>query len=799
MSGKALIPSIAVVLCGLIVALTAASPAKACGSSYYYADFAYEVYPDYPLDGFASGNLGVLSPRFARSYLYVAYRYLSGRTFDASEQKALLRLWDERLNYEAKRDPQEEAVKSWVGARKSVSGSKGVSPHISFSYVPGHEYNFLVNIAPDAFRVAQETLKARIKTFGAKSRIVADWLAAQDMVFSNPGQGDPGEHTQGRLGYALVPDLPGPGLPPVAKADRMYQRASAYFYAGCYDEAEQLYREISADRSSPWSATSAFMIARCLLRKATIRSEPGVDEKSGALAEAELRGILARPDLGAFHASARGLSGYLSARLRPEERLGELSRALLHKGDGEALFQDLWDYTVLLDPYAENEYLEEDWPLEVSEPSKRKDFEPRPAIAAGDDMTDWLLTFQSRDPKALDYALKKWRSSQSLPWLVACLAKMRKGRRGFDAVLHAAEKVPVDSPAFFTVAFHRARLLADIGKRDKAREVVDMVLSRRSALARPSLNLFLAERTALAQSLDDFLVYAAREPAAITYWTADDTSLVPKPLEELKELKHYKKGERLMDTDGALVMNRDFSLDVLTATAFFGKVDANIRRATAMCAWTRAVLLGRSDCGTRLASVLGELVPEINKDDLKAYVEAKGEEARRFAAVYILLKTPGLMPIIRTGLPREVPINRVGDYGYRTFAQWWPAKPVPTYGGKNDGELTSCLKLLYPDGKVPVPAFLTAEERAAGAKEWQAISSVEDAPSFMGRVALAWAQSHPNDPRVPEALHLVVRAGQFGLGSRGMSDLSKKAFQILHQKYPKSEWAARTKYWYASP
>jgi tetratricopeptide (TPR) repeat protein len=797
MARKALIRGIVTSLLALAVTTAAAPPAWACGSPYYYADFAYELYPDYPLDGFAGGNLGVLNPRFARSYLYVAYRYLSGKSFDASERKALLRLWDERLNYQAKHDSQEDAVKFWMEARKAVPGSRPVSDYLSFAYAPGHEFDSFVNITPDAFHVAAETLGERIKTFGAKSRIVADWLAAQDMVFSNPGQQNSGEHARGRLGYALVPDLPDPGLPPVAKADRMHQRASAYFYAGCYDEAEQLYREISADSSSPWSATSKFMIARCLLRKATVRSELGVDEKQGALAEAELRGILARQDLKEFHASASRLSAYLAIRLHSEGRLGELAKALLHTGEGDALFQELWDYTILLDSYAEDEDVEEGWPLKVPKVSKQKDFEPRPAIAAKNDMTDWILTFQSKDPRALDYALKRWRRSGSLPWLVVCLTKMRKGRPGLYEVLRAAEKIPADSPGFFTVAFHRARLLADTGKRDKDREVVDTVLSRRSALARPSLNLFMAERMGLAQSLDEFLVYAAREPAAIIYWNADDTSLVPKPLEELKELEHYKKGERLMDTDGALVMNRDFPLDVLTAIAFSERADANIRRETAMCAWTRAVLLGRSDSGTRLAAVLGKLVPEINKGDLKAYVEAKGDEALKFAAVYILLKTPGLAPIMRTGLPREIPINRVGNY-YRN-AEWWCAKPSPMYGGKNEGRLTSALKLLYPDDKVPVPTFLSGDERAAGLKEWQTLSSLEDAPDLMGRQALAWAQGHPDDPRVPETLHLIVRAGQYGCGSRSMSDLSRKAFQMLHQRYPKSEWAAKTKFWYASP
>jgi len=170
MARKPMAPKIVVALVGLIIAVAAAAPAWPCGSPYYYADFTYEVYPDYPLNGFAAGNLGVLSPLFARSYLSVAYRYLSGKPFDSVEQKALLRLWDERLSYQAKSDAQEDAVKSWIEARTAVPGSKEVSPDISYAYAPGHEYDSFVNITPDAFRVAIETLKERIKTFGAEAR-----------------------------------------------------------------------------------------------------------------------------------------------------------------------------------------------------------------------------------------------------------------------------------------------------------------------------------------------------------------------------------------------------------------------------------------------------------------------------------------------------------------------------------------------------------------------------------------------------------------------------------------------------
>jgi hypothetical protein len=792
------------IACGLaaLILLTTSMPSvtRGCGPSYYYAVFSYGLYPDYPLDGFAGGNLGVVNPGFARSYLYVAYRYLSDKPFDSTENKALLRLWEERLNRQSGFDVREDAAKPWLEARKAVQGSKAVNIH-SYASLPGADYDFFLNVTPDAFRVAAETLADRIKKFGADSKIVADWLAAQDMVFSNSPMEVQAEVGKRKPGNALLPDLPAPGLPALAKADRMYQRACAHFYAGNYDQALQLYRLISNDSTSPWSKTSAFMVARCLLRKATLTANRGVDGMQTALAETELKTILNNSDLKEFHASASRLLAYVAIRARPEARLGELANSLRQTGQGDALFQRLWDYTLLLDNYGdpkEGGYP----PVKIPKTPPASNFEPRHGTIAQNDMTDWILAFQSKEPKALDYSLEKWRVTISLPWLVSCLTKMRVGHKGFDEVLQASERVPTGSPGFATVAFHRSRLFAASGNRDKAREIVDAVVSRPGLLTRPALNLFLAERMNLARSLDDLLLYAAREPAAVILWSPDDESGIPKDLEKLTDLKHYRKGERLIDADGATVLNRDLPLDTLTTIAESDKLDPNVRREIAIAAWTRAILLDRPRNGKRLAAVLERLVPEVGKEDLRAYVDAKGDEARRIAAIYILLKTPGLTPVIGVGLPREVPINEVGQL--QDYGRWWCAQPKPEYVidwgrrlQERAGVIGMPLGLLYPDGKVTAPAFLSGDDKQAAAREWQALSTLDNAPNFMGRQVLSWAQRHPDDPRVPEALHLVVRAIRYGcVDPRTPSDLSRRAFQMLHQKYPKSGWTAKTKYWY---
>ncbi|HEY0432070.1 MAG TPA: hypothetical protein VGC61_09635, partial [Pyrinomonadaceae bacterium] len=65
----------------------------ACGPFTISAVFSFTIHPEYPLENFARGELGVVQPSYARSYLYVAYRYFAGTGFTATEQHALVELW----------------------------------------------------------------------------------------------------------------------------------------------------------------------------------------------------------------------------------------------------------------------------------------------------------------------------------------------------------------------------------------------------------------------------------------------------------------------------------------------------------------------------------------------------------------------------------------------------------------------------------------------------------------------------------------------------------------------------------
>src|SRR4030095_14635437 len=99
----------------------------ACGPFSLSAVFVFTVHPAYPLERFARGELGVVQPSYARSYLFVAYRHLSGIRFNAQEQKMLTELWKDRLDYGWQLG-EEEWIKSWMSARQSVPGLADPAP-----------------------------------------------------------------------------------------------------------------------------------------------------------------------------------------------------------------------------------------------------------------------------------------------------------------------------------------------------------------------------------------------------------------------------------------------------------------------------------------------------------------------------------------------------------------------------------------------------------------------------------------------------------------------------------------------
>ena len=790
-----------IVVLGLWALLYRLRAVHGCGPFSDVAYFSYSLHPDLPLEPYAGGTLGVLQPTYARSYLYVAYRYMSGRSFDADEQKAVLALWRERLGSFSSGISQNNSARrslpwldQWIEARKKVGGAVP-RPYLSSVYrkIDGSDYQFYFNCTDDGFRTAIATLNQQIAKFGADGKTVAEWLGAQDQVFSNcssrPPMLQPGIEIPSRL--EIIPASLQSGAPPDLRADRDYQIAAAYFYAANFDEASRRFQAIAQDTASPWRQTAALLIPRCLIRKATLNIQgENYDKTRLAQAEMQLKEILRDPKLREVQPSAERLVEFVELRLHPYESKRALASRLLREHVGENLKQNLWDYTVLMDK------VEPDNRATDVKATLGKDGKSATKLnewQQGDELSDWLLTFQDVTQRGLDHSFERWTQTHSLPWLVASLSKVKAAHGGVPELLRAAEKVEPSSPAYATVAFHRLRLRSEAGHSEDVRTRLDKLLSEdRRVLPPSSLNLFLALRMKVANNQEEFLRFAQRVPASVAM---DQESTELPDFVDVAEVATQPKAEPvLFDADSTEILNKMLPLNILAEAAESKTLSDDLRRQVAQATWVRAVLLGDSAVAERMTPVW-ESLDTAAKNDLEAYRTEKSPESARFAAIYLMLKFPGTRPIVEPGVGRGTEFNQIDHFR----DNWW-CLPEPNPSKASPGESTEVipmsgpLRSIYPDLEPLPPAFLSHEQKSMADGNWDKLPRV--APNYFAREVLAWGKQHPDDPREAEALYLVVRATRYGCTDVATAGLSKTAFEFLHAQYPKTEWARKTKYWY---
>jgi len=759
----------------------------ACGPSFNQTTFTYSVHPDFPLADYAKGNLGIVQPTYARSYLYVAYRYFSGIGFDQDEQKAIVSLWDDRLNFGWEQDGT-DWIKQWQDARSKVPNT-GTPPEIRvYSEINGDWWVQYLNYKEDAFLTATKTLNTMIEKFGIDSPDVLDWVLAQDKVFSNSSKPDYSNPPQ--VNMPSIPDPVKPDADGLIKANRAYQIASANFYSGNFDTAENMFREIASDKSSPWSKIAPYLIARTIIRKSTLSAKPGtVDIGTLTQASEELNDILSNNNMVDLHPSAQKLLSFVTFRLDPEGTLQELTGFIIKKGHGEILKQQVDDYTRLLDGFLEKyRYLEETDQIQ----NASQYFNELSGIRE-EDVTDWIITFQFQGDPWLEHAVDKWSETSSLPWLVCVLSKINSDHPNFSDLIESSSKVKQNSPAFPIITFHKLRLMLESGEKDQVRDELDSLLEN-NKLPISSHNLFLALRLKLALNLDEFLKYAPRTPAGVTIDA--DSMEIPQTYDQ--ELIDYANKHTFLDVDSGRVLDEQMPLSLLKEIVTKEILPENIRQEIAKGAWLRAILLDNEKMSKELSPILANLVPEL-KQSLDAYISENDSEARKFTAIYVILKFPGLQPYAGVGFSRRTPIDKIDSYRDNWWTSFKPEEEKDVVDREYYGmgyEITGTLKVIYPENSPWFPDFLTDAQKASSRGEWKKLYQIETAPNYLCTQVINWAKKNPSDPRVSEALHLAVKSTRYGATDKNTSSFSKQAFQLLHKQYPNSEWAIKTKYWF---
>jgi len=734
---------------------------QACGPFFTDAIFVFERHPEFPLERFARGQIGVLQPSYARSYLVAAYRNLNGRPLSDAEVNGLKALWEERINlgYDYSSD---DWIKKWKGERAKVPGLP----------VPGeinayrnrekpNDYETFLNCQQDAFDAATATLNDRITRFGADSLIVRDWATTQDIVFSNCGGG---EH---------IPEAAANDQDQVIRSAHTYQIAAANFYATHFDEAAKQFDAIAKDASSPWRLIAPYLAARAMLRKGSLADKAEQQEAPLTEAEQRLNAILKDQSLAKSHHAAARLLNLTRLRLRPDEKLHELADAIVHKERAEDFKQTVWDYTVLIDHLVgdDDEVKTDSVPEEVR----------------SDDLTDWILTFQDSSDAAAARAFDQWHKKQTTPWLIAALEKATRNSDATSSLIQAAGHVPSTSPAFASVTFHTVRLLIETNRTTEARTLLDGVLSaERTNLPKATINLLLGQRMMLSENIADFVRAAQREPAGLS----DNFDGREIPTDEKEAAADTNGAKLFFDADAATVFNKLMPVAIAFEAAQNKSLAANLRRDVAQATFMRAAMLDQAVTANKAATLLATLSPEL-RGLLADYQRAATSDARKFAAAYIALKYPGLRPFVTIGIGRTIALADIDEYR----DNWWCAEPPTTskidyYEGDEDEQKEASARKT-----MPAPEFLKGAQ-ANAAREAATLQALGPGPNYLAQTVINWVNKNPIDKRAPEALHLAVKSTRYGCTDKDTGRWSKAAFDLLHRKYPNTSWAKETKYWF---
>jgi hypothetical protein len=531
---------------------------------------------------------------------------------------------------------------------------------------------------------------------------------------------------------------------------------------------------IGQDPASPWKKLGRYLSARAAVHAAIVAK----NSESITAANAAIAALANDPELPEFRDDAPRLRSLLAFGTQPELRAQELAKSLLTETLPASLAVDLHDLR------------------DLERSGKRYT-----------DVGAWIYdinTLNNDDgrPNADVKAdvLTRWRAGHTLPWLVATMMFLAPDDPEVAEAVAASQAIDANSPAYNTLAWHRVRLQIGQGKIEDARGELDRII------ATPSLpegvgNLMRYHRLKLARDIGEFAKFAVRTGEFVMYLYNPRTNLdaVPLPLPNIKwdsytatvvgwRTELGQKSPSYFDTDGAFGMSAFMPLPMMAEVVLAPALPANIKRDLGLAVWTRSVLLDDAETGKAMADAIAPFFPQY-ADNWKSYRGATDTNSRKVEGALLLLKLPAARPYADAGLGYMYRRDRIGRFGPR----WWAAGDGP-FGSDSDGNdnLLLCRACALPLPLV-APPFITAENKASAKADTDRLGKLPGAPSWFGSIILPWAKTHLNDPRVPEALHNIVRATQYGEMD---SETSKAAYDLLHQRFPRNAWTARTPKWF---
>jgi hypothetical protein len=535
------------------------------------------------------------------------------------------------------------------------------------------------------------------------------------------------------------PGAPASGASPLTRADREYQIAAAHFYAEDLQEAERRFRSIAADQQSPWRRIGEYMVGRTLLREVSLQNNAA----AGPLARRQFEKIAADASAGSLADSARGLLQHLNAIEHSGAALEALSKQLLlprpaPKSMADTLLQSRYILTA------------EGFRKALSGPDIPEPF-------------DWVQTLENGNTT---HILERWESRHSLPWLALAWVYAGGNDQAAAELIEQADRVAPGSPAFGTATYNAIRLRIERGETEQPRKQLDTLLAGSEKQPDSLVNGWRAERMRLAIDFDDFLRWAPRKPINAAEFFRDDADA----------------NSPVLAPDSAYVLNYRTPLSKLSLAAHSPKLPPWSASDVALAVWTRAFMLNDFAVANDVAPIVAKAHP-----DWASSLQRHGNQqpdAWKFRAALLIALHREFQPLVPVDYRKHL------DAG-----SWWCSVSMPDVGSRTEHSTISWRVSVF---FTPPERVISEHERITAQAEIDKLREEGSAPSFLAPIIFNWAKAHPDDPLVPQALHRLVVVVRYGCPSGDPSNgrISKAAFDLLHKRYPKNEWTAKTPHWF---
>nr|NUR38233.1 hypothetical protein [Sphingomonas sp.] len=675
---------------------------------------------------------------------------------------------------------------------------------------------------------ALKSYRERVTRLGEHHPYVTQWLKVQRAVFSPCKNWNP-DH---RNVEPLPPPLPlaDTELDRLQRADRAYQIASQLFYRSKIVEARSAFAAIAAQKG-PHQPAAIFMLA-AIDGGSTPVQYPAAKPRPGAVAEA--KALLSNPKMAGMRVDAHELIGWMGATHDTREtRAAQIAVTLqaLHlplsalRSDGQARAR--YDRSAEDLPALWTKFENSDWWLTGAIP---KDYFGSLAMAEAA-KHDRLAAYQmvpapcrsvdchTATAAFSEYIGQRLKDSAAAgdrdAWRVADIELSGSYGRDdnwaeIDRLIAQVQRSPTDHDVALLILLTDQQLAWAFEGRGQDNWRADRL--RGAALMQrwpwPQSQWFVQRYSESLRTL------------AGGGFVAEARALRDRVGRRIPEENHWGvPGELLLllaeDRDHfvrALVENKQYSsalidrlpIGELEILARDSRVPVADRARFARVAWTRAYLIDR-----RIPKKLDQLMRALNPEVVAAWRSKLGARTDDHALLLDVLRSPGMN--LRAA-SRADEVSQYGDEATKpteidvyqhSLNNWWCGPIAADFNARDEEALSGALTAdpREPEGRAE------AEKMLAQSWVWQALDGRERAalgtrpmaPRMLAEGAVVWgAKANPSKPDgADEALALAIRATRYGCQFQGgHGRWSKAAWDLLHQRFPNTDAAHRTRWWF---